>query len=172
MPEGRLGEDHPAALWAPWRIGFLVGPKSPTCFMCDAWATPQRDAETLVLDRGSHAFVIMNRYPYSGGHLLVAPAAHQGDYAALDDETALEIAQLTRLWLGLLRETMKPDGFNLGWNLGAAAGAGIAEHVHEHLVPRWNGDHNFMSVCADTRIINQSLEEAWKLLHGARARRG
>lgn len=156
-------------LWAPWRIGFLVGPKSPGCFMCEAVARGRGgDAETLVLERGQHAFVIMNRYPYTNGHLLVAPNHHEGEFTALDPATLAEISHLTQRWIGILRQVMRPAGFNVGWNLGECAGAGVADHVHEHIVPRWSGDHNFMSTCGETRLINQSLTEAWTLLAAAR----
>lgn len=163
-----MGETH-TSIWAPWRIGFLVGPKPPGCFLCEAATGPAHDEENFVLDRGEHAFVIMNRYPYTNGHLLIAPMAHQGDYVGLDDATALEIAQLTRRWIAVLGAAMKPDGFNVGWNFGLVAGAGVADHIHEHVVPRWNGDHNFMSVVSDMRLINQSLTESSALLRQVRS---
>ena len=161
-------------LWAPWRIGFLVGPKEPGCFLCAAANPPsdrpEADHEALVLEHGRRCLVIMNRYPYTNGHLMIAPRAHEGEFTNLDDETLTEVGQLTRVWIGVLREVMRPAGLNIGWNLGECAGAGVADHLHQHIVPRWNGDHNFMSTCADTRMINQSLEEAWHLLTAARAR--
>lgn len=158
-------------LWAPWRIGFLVGPKTGGCFMCEAIsADPGRDRDTFVLERGARCFVIMNRYPYTNGHLLVAPHAHEGEFTRLDADVLTEVGLLTQRWIGILRSLMRPAGFNVGWNLGECAGAGVADHVHQHIVPRWNGDHNFMSTCADTRMINQSLEEAWAQLSAASCR--
>lgn len=161
-------------LWAPWRIGFLVGPKAPDCFLCDAATPPpersEADREALVLEHGHRCFVIMNRYPYTNGHLMIAPRNHEGEFTHLDNETISEIGHLTQVWLRILREVMRPAGFNIGWNLGECAGAGVSDHLHQHIVPRWSGDHNFMSTCADTRIINQSLAEAWALLSAARAR--
>jgi ATP adenylyltransferase len=137
--------------------------------MCEAVERgPAAEEELLVLEWGERAFVIMNSYPYSNGHLLIAPRDHVGDYEQLDDATLTEIGQLTRTWVGVLRQAMRPDGFNLGWNLGKAAGAGVADHLHQHIVPRWTGDVNFMAACADLRVINQSLAEAWQLLRRVR----
>ncbi len=158
-------------LWAPWRVGFILGPKTPDCFMCTAVSRPP-EIETLLLDRTERCFVILNRYPYNNGHLLVGPCRHEGDFTGLDDDELAEIGRLTRHWIGVLRQVMRPDGFNVGWNLGTAAGAGVADHLHQHIVPRWNGDTNFMTICAEQRVINQSLEEAWRLLSAASARRG
>lgn len=158
-------------LWAPWRIGFILGPPAEGCFLCDAsytLADAARNEENLVLEQGERCFVIMNRYPYNGGHLLIAPRLHGGDFTVLDDETVTELGLLTRRWLRVLTDAMHPDGFNVGYNLGKAAGAGLAGHLHAHVVPRWDGDTNFMSVCTDYRIINQSLLEAWQLLRKTR----
>lgn len=156
------------ALWAPWRIGYILAHKEGACFMCEAVvAEPSQDEELLVLERGRTCFVVMNRYPYANGHLLIAPNVHQGDFTALDDDVLMELGTLTRRWVGIIKTVMRPEGFNLGYNLGKAGGAGFADHLHEHIVPRWLGDSQFMSTCADTRILNQSLAEGWRLLREA-----
>jgi ATP adenylyltransferase len=126
------------------------------------------DEEGLVVHRGERAFVLLNRYPYASGHLMVAPYRHVGDFGALEDEEALEIQRLAATALAALGEAMAPHGFNLGWNLGRVAGAGIVDHVHQHVVPRWAGDTNFMPVLADLKVMPEALEatrrklaEAW-----------
>ena len=139
--------------------------------MCDAVALDAtHDEETLLLERGSRCFVIMNKYPYNNGHVLIAPMQHEGDLAALDDETMAELGRLTQRWIRVLRAAMRAQGFNVGYNLGEVAGAGVADHVHGHVVPRWGGDANFMSVVADCRVVSQSLTEAWHLLREAASR--
>lgn len=150
-------------LWAPWRIGFLVGPRPEGCFLCDC---PERaeDPESLVLELGRSCFVILNRYPYNNGHLLVSPYRHTGDLSELTLDEMGEMMALAQRWEGIVRERMNADGFNLGLNVGAFAGAGVADHLHLHLVPRWRGDVNFMSVMTDVRVVNQSLLETRSLL--------
>lgn len=172
MPPDGAALEAGGRLWAPWRIGFIMGPKSGHCFMCDPQLQDASfDKETLLLERGAHCNVIMNRYPYTNGHLLVAPRAHVADFTDLPRDTVEELGLLSQRWIGVLRDAMHPHGFNMGYNLGEAAGAGIAAHLHEHIVPRWNGDTNFMTVCGDVRLINQSLMEAWHLLTSVRAAR-
>jgi ATP adenylyltransferase len=154
-------------LWAPWRLEYIQSAdEQEGCVFCRAPGLG--DEEGLVVHRGEHAFVLLNRYPYASGHLMVAPYRHEGDFGGLADEEALEIHRLAEAALGALREAMAPQGFNLGWNLGRAAGAGIVDHVHQHVVPRWGGDTNFMPVLADVKVMPEALEatrhkiaEAW-----------
>ncbi|MEW6280325.1 MAG: HIT domain-containing protein [Candidatus Eremiobacterota bacterium] len=157
-------------LWAPWRIGFILGPREEGCFLCRLPAE-RADRQNYLLERGSRAFVCLNAFPYTNGHLLVSPYRHAGDFQVLESDEMSEMMQLAQRWMGIMSETMKPHGFNLGMNLGAAAGAGVADHLHLHVVPRWGGDHNFMSTVADIRLINQSLEECFELLAGRAAAR-
>jgi ATP adenylyltransferase len=154
-------------LWAPWRLSYVAAAKPPeesdVCFICRALAENQ-DRENLLAWRGQHSVVMLNRFPYNNGHLLIAPKAHKAELHALTVEESLEMQQsMTRL-IASLRELMHPDGFNIGMNLGRVAGAGLPGHLHWHLVPRWNGDTNFMPVLTDTRVIVQSLDEFYGLL--------
>lgn len=148
----------PKPLWAPWRLDYVShADELPGCPLC-AEAAGEVE-ESLVVHRGEHAFVLLNKFPYASGHLLVAPYGHEGDLAALDDETALEIHRLAVQGIAALRENYDPGGFNLGWNLGRVAGAGIAEHVHLHVVPRWGGDTSFMPVLGDAKVLPEHLLE-------------
>jgi len=150
-------------LWAPWRLEYIVGAKEEGCIFCEF---PKRgdDAKHLILHREALVYVIMNAFPYSNGHLLVAPYRHVGDISELTDEESLGMMLLAKKCCGVLREAVRPDGFNLGINLGTAAGAGIADHVHMHIVPRWNGDTNFMPVLADVKVIPEALEATYAKL--------
>jgi ATP adenylyltransferase len=144
-------------LWAPWRLVYIQSADElPGCVFCRAASAG--DEEALVVHRGEHAFVLLNRFPYASGHLMVAPFRHGGELGALTDEEALEIHRLAATGLAVLAETMQPEGFNLGWNLGRVAGAGVRDHVHEHVVPRWGGDTNFMPVLADVKVLPEALE--------------
>lgn len=135
------------------------------CFLCRYRdASPEQDRENLVLHRGRTAFVVFNRYPYNNGHMLVAPYAHLGDLTEIPPEVQAECQELLKQLVQLLRNTMNPDGFNIGLNLGRVAGAGLPGHLHWHIVPRWNGDTNFMPVLADTKVIPQSLAALYDLL--------
>ncbi len=146
-------------LWAPWRLEYVANADAQDgCIFCRA-AASSADEETLVVARGEQAFVLLNRFPYASGHLMVAPYRHEGELGELTDEEAVEIHRLASAALAALAETMRPQGFNLGWNLGRIAGAGIVDHVHLHVVPRWAGDTNFMPVLADTRVLPEALEE-------------
>ncbi len=153
-------------LWAPWRIKYIRSPKHDGCIFCD-FPKENRDRERLILYRGEHAFVIMNNYPYNPGHVMIAPYRHVGRWEDLNDVELLEIMKLSQLMIRALKVAMNPDGFNLGVNLGRVAGAGIDDHVHLHVVPRWNGDTNFMPVVDDTKVIPESLEEAYDELKKA-----
>ncbi|MGD0165697.1 MAG: HIT domain-containing protein [Gaiellaceae bacterium] len=144
-------------LWAPWRLEYVSSANEQEgCIFCRASATPGEDS--LIVHRGESAFVLLNRFPYSSGHLMVAPFRHIGDIARLSSEEAGEIHELTVRALEVLSAVLQPDGFNLGWNLGRMAGAGVVDHVHEHVVPRWQGDTNFMPVLADVRVIPEHLQ--------------
>jgi ATP adenylyltransferase len=151
----------PKPLWAPWRLEYVAhADEIPGCVFCN----PEDD---LVLHRGELSLVLLNRYPYASGHLMVAPLRHVGDYGALTDDEALEIHRLVRAGLAALTAVYHPQGHNLGWNLGRAAGAGIVDHVHQHVVPRWGGDTNFMPVLADVRVLPEALAESARRLREA-----
>lgn len=150
-------------IWAPWRIQYITGEKQPGCIFCDALAGSD-DAANLVLHRGTTAFVIMNLYPYNPGHLMVAPNEHVSSLDELDSTVRSEIIDLTSVCVDIVREAMNPQGFNAGFNLGDIAGASIKEHLHMHVVPRWQGDNNFMAVLADIDVVPQALEETFQLL--------
>ena len=155
-------------LWAPWRMEYirsLTGDESgPDCFLCDYAAHPERDRGNHVLHRGDRSLVVMNRFPYTNGHLMVAPLEHRADLHDLDGETLLEQTALTRDWVRVVTETVHCHGFNVGMNFGRCAGAGLPGHLHVHLVPRWNGDTNFMATTGNTRVIPQDLNELYDLL--------
>jgi ATP adenylyltransferase len=143
-------------LWAPWRLEYVESAdEGAGCVFCTALAGD--DGETLVVHRGAQAFVLLNRFPYASGHVMVAPRRHVGDFGALSDVEALEVHALAARALGALADVYRPDGYNLGWNLGRPAGAGVVDHVHLHVVPRWAGDTNFMPVLADVRVLPEHL---------------
>jgi len=153
-------------IWAPWRIQYIhEGLQREGCFLCQAFES-DADRENLVLWRGERSFCMLNRWPYNNGHLLVAPIAHKADLLDLDEEELLEQMRFLRRCKERLCELLQPDGFNVGLNLGRAAGAGVIDHLHWHIVPRWDGDSNFMPVLAGTKVISQSLDELWELLRG------
>lgn len=156
-------------LWAPWRLEYVQGPGAGECVFC--LGEPAEDAARLVLHRGAHCFIILNRFPYSNGHLMVAPLRHVARPNLLTAAEAAELHHLTCLCLELLGSEFKAQGFNVGMNLGAVAGAGVVDHVHQHIVPRWGGDTNFMPVFADVRVIPQHLEAAFAQLQAALAAR-
>ena len=147
-------------LWAPWRINYVQGlNKGGDCFICQACKSPGDDDKNFVLWRSAKSIVILNRYPYNNGHLLIAPLRHIPDLEKMRDDELLELMKLVRESQKALSLVIKPHGFNVGMNFGRCAGAGLPEHLHIHLVPRWDGDTNFMSVCSDTDVISQSLTE-------------
>ena len=152
-------------LWTPWRIDYILGAKQPGCVLCQkVHADPASDAESLLLYRGEHCFVIMNLYPYNTGHLMVVPYLHTSDLVGLHSSVMVELGDLTRRGVALLAATLQPQGFNLGMNLGRVAGAGIDDHLHQHIVPRWNGDTNFMPILADTRTMPELLSDTYARL--------
>jgi ATP adenylyltransferase len=159
----------PKPLWAPWRLEYIQqADEQEGCVFCLEAAGDLPDSETLVVSRGTVALAILNKFPYSSGHLVAAPVRHVGSLADLTDDEALELHRLAVAAMNALDRTYGPDGFNLGWNLGRVAGAGIADHVHIHVVPRWSGDTNFMPVLADVKVLPEHLlatrdrlREAW-----------
>ena len=153
-------------LWAPWRLEYIQqADEQEGCVFCRAL---EADDETgLVVHRSERAFVLLNRFPYSSGHLMVAPNRHEGDFGDLDRDEAAEIHLLTSSALGALAQAMSPQGYNLGWNLGRIAGAGIVDHVHMHVVPRWAGDTNFMPVLADVKVLPEALEQTRRKIAAA-----
>jgi ATP adenylyltransferase len=152
-------------LWAPWRMEYLLGSKGGSCVFCDmAAAPPEAYRGKLVLLVAEHALVCLNKYPFAAGHLLVVPRRHAADLGALEDGEYDATMRLLRATVARVQRATRAQGINVGMNLGAAAGAGIAEHVHAHVVPRWPGDTNFMPVVADVRVMPEYLDETWKTL--------
>jgi len=151
-------------LWAPWRLEYICKEKEDECFLCRILAS-DLDRENLLLKRGATCAILMNRFPYSNGHLMVCPNRHVANIDLLTPEEKMETMDLMADAIRALRETIQPEGFNVGINLGQAAGAGLKEHLHTHIVPRWTGDTNFMPVMDDVRVIPQSLLELWDQLY-------
>jgi ATP adenylyltransferase len=154
-------------LWAPWRVEYIGGEQRPGCFFCRAIENPDDPDAALVVWRPEGAIVILNKFPYNPGHAMVAPIAHVPTLEDLDDEQGLALLRALRRTLAVLREAMKPDGFNVGANIGRPAGAGVPDHVHLHVVPRWSGDTNFMAVLDDVKIVNEALSQTAEKLKRA-----
>jgi ATP adenylyltransferase len=152
-------------LWAPWRIEYIKKADKVGCIFCQKPAE-EGDASNYILYRGQKNFIIMNSYPYNPGHLMIAPYRHIANLDELTKEELGEHHELVRRSVTVLTQVFKPDGFNIGMNLGRVAGAGIDKHIHSHIVPRWAGDTNFMPLIADTNVINEALEETYKKLAG------
>jgi ATP adenylyltransferase len=151
------------SLWAPWRLTYIEKPAVPgeaSCIFVDLPAQGD-DRKNCILFRGEHAFVMLNAYPYTSGHLMIAPYRHTAELTELGDATLLEVNQLLGRTVGWLRIAYKPDGFNIGVNLGSAAGAGIPSHIHWHVVPRWTGDTNYMTTVGEVRVLPQSLTDTY-----------
>jgi ATP adenylyltransferase len=153
-------------LWAPWRLDYIKGPKPGECIFC-AGAGDDDDRARHIVHRGETCFVLLNAYPYANGHVMVAPYEHVPSIEPLEDDALLELMTLTRRSLAVLREVYAPEGFNIGINLGKIAGAGFDDHVHQHVVPRWGADNNFMPVIGDTRVLPQSLDDSWTQIREA-----
>ncbi|MFH0939956.1 MAG: HIT domain-containing protein [Planctomycetota bacterium] len=153
------------AFIAPWRLSYILSPKNQSCFFCEAARVPDGDEaafkKLLLLHRGPSGLVIMNRYPYTGGHLLIAPLRHTADLPALTTEESAYLWEFSRKAIDIIAKTMQAQGYNLGMNLGRAAGTGVEQHLHMHALPRWHGDTNFMHIIADTSTIPVCLEELW-----------
>lgn len=150
-------------LWAPWRLAYIKGEKEEGCIFCTRLARDTDEAD-YILHRGQRAFVILNAFPYANGHLMVVPFDHVSDLEALADETLAEMDRLLKRSIVALKQAFGPHGFNIGWNIGKCAGAGVAEHVHEHVVPRWQGDTNYMPVVASVSVIPDALANTWRAL--------
>ena len=152
-------------LWSPWRYQYVSGatPRDP-CIFCEMAADPASDRERLVLRRGRFNFVVLNRFPYTSGHVMIAPYEHAAGLAGLADETLSEMMLLARDLEEALREAYRPQGFNLGMNLGRSAGAGVAGHLHLHVLPRWSGDANFMTTVGETRVLPEDLDTSYRKL--------
>jgi ATP adenylyltransferase len=156
-------------IWAPWRLEYIQSvDEQPGCFLCAAAAAAD-DEEHLVVRRGERAFVLLNKFPYASGHLLVAPLAHGLNFPDLDDGLAAEVHRLGAAGMRALTGAFRPEGFNLGWNIGRVAGAGVPDHGHLHVVPRWGGDTNFMPVLGDVKVLpehllatRRKLVDAWR----------
>jgi ATP adenylyltransferase len=154
-------------LWAPWRLEYVQhADEGNECVFCRAAALPEDEPE-LVLRRGELAFALLNKFPYSSGHLMVAPYRHDRSFETLDEAEAAEVHRLAGEAIAALRAVFSPEGFNVGWNLGRVAGAGIVDHAHVHVVPRWGGDTNFMPVLADVKVIPEHLLETRRKLAAA-----
>jgi ATP adenylyltransferase len=158
-------------LWSPWRYRYHLEAKrtDESCIFCDmaAETCDGCDERNLIIHRGAHNFVVLNRYPYTSGHLMIVPFAHTARLIDVEDATDSEMMQLMRAAEGHLRDVYRPDGLNLGMNVGQSAGAGIAGHVHMHVLPRWSGDANFMTTIGETRVLPEDLSVTWKRLNEA-----
>jgi ATP adenylyltransferase len=158
-------------LWSPWRSEYIASSDTPDskpkdCVFCKLYADAQNDETNFVVYRAAHCFVVLNLYPYISGHLLIVPNEHVGDLDAADKETTDELMDLTKRSQTALREAYRPEGFNIGMNLGRAAGAGIVDHIHIHIMPRWTGDTNFMTTVGETRVISEDLATTYAKLCG------
>lgn len=155
-------------LFASWRRKYITEKKNnPTCVFCDAIAQKEDSVENLIVHRGEHAIMILNRYPYTSGHVMVIPYKHVLDLNDLIDEARTEMMTMVNQTIKALKKAYAPDAFNVGINMGAAAGAGIEAHIHMHIVPRWNGDVNFMTSVGDVRILPESLEDSYQRIKEA-----
>ncbi len=161
----RVARKPGGIIWAPWRIEYIAGKKEKGCLFCRK-AKSRSDRKNRVLLRGAFSFALLNAFPYTSGHLLVAPYRHAADLESLPPEEAADLMRTAQVCLALLKRAMRPEGFNLGFNLGKAAGAGVLGHLHLHIVPRWNGDTNFMPVLGRSRVIPQALDATYELLSG------
>jgi ATP adenylyltransferase len=151
-------------IWTPWRYEYVSSvDEREGCIFCDK-AKEENDRENLLVHRGERCFAILNLFPYTTGHLMIAPYEHTGTIEKLDPETLTEMMVLAQRCMSAIREIFGPEGFNLGVNISRVAGAGITEHVHLHLVPRWKGDSNFMPVIAETRVLPRTLDDVWLAL--------
>ncbi len=148
------------SLWAPWRIKYILRDQEDGCFLCRKPAEDD-DAKNHILFRDRNCFALLNVYPYNAGHTMVCPYQHTGEIDDLSEQQLNDLTQLTVRCKRLLQDVMEPDGFNIGLNLGQVAGAGVRDHVHVHIVPRWNGDTNYMPVLGETRVVPQALDELY-----------
>jgi len=159
--------DH---LWSPWRYHYLTDARPRDgCIFCQmaAETSEASDERNLIVHRGVFSFVVLNRFPYTSGHLMVVPYAHAAQLNAIEEDAASELMRLTRLAETHLRAIYRPDGLNVGMNIGESAGAGIAGHIHMHILPRWSGDSNFMTTIGETRVLPEDLNVTWRRLRAA-----
>ena len=150
-------------IWAPWRMDYIESSKEPGCVFCEK-SQSKKDKKNLVLYRGMETFILMNLYPYTNGHLMIAPYLHTSDVNELAEITNKEIMQFAKDCFNILKSKLGAEGFNFGANLGKVAGAGIDQHIHYHIVPRWSGDTNFMPVISDTKVMIEKLNKTWERL--------
>ncbi len=154
-------------LWSPWRYQYLTDTRRPSgCIFCQM-AAETNDRENLIVHRGAANFIVLNRFPYTSGHLMVVPYRHTAELAEIDPDTVSELMLLTQTATRHLRSIYRPDGLNLGMNIGESAGAGIAGHLHMHVLPRWRGDANFMTTVGETRVLPEELDVTWQKLSQA-----
>ena len=157
--------EYSSNLWAPWRMEYIRslagGVTDEGCFLCRYWGEPVADRTNRVVWRAKSSFVVMNRFPYTNGHLIVSHAEHKSDLSELTDDELSQMTRTIRDSVELLRVTLQPQGFNIGYNVGHCAGAGLPGHLHAHVVPRWSGDTNFMAVIGDTRVVPDSLDSLY-----------
>ena len=169
MSDEQSGSERNRNIWAPWRMEYIDSLAEPddACFLCRCRDEADRDEQNLVLWRSDHCMAVLNRYPYTGGHALVAPLEHVADLADLSDQAMLEMMSLLTDLQRVMTHAISAQGFNIGTNIGRCAGAGLPAHLHVHIVPRWPGDTNFMDVLGDVRVIHTSLAEIYALLRRA-----
>jgi len=153
-------------LWAPWRLEYIknADQNNDTCIFCEK-PNQKKDKENLIVHKDEHCFIILNKYPYNNGHLMVVPYEHKSDILDLPDIVLLNIQNVIQKAIKALRSTMDPHGFNIGVNMGRPAGAGIEDHIHYHVVPRWNGDTNYMPVLTNTKVVSEALDQTWEKLY-------
>lgn len=165
--DGTRNRSGPANLWAPWRFQYISDTsKNEGCIFCETCQSAD-DEKNLIVHRGSNTFIIMNKFPYNNGHLLIVPCQHTAEMTDLNDAARLEVFEFMSLSQKVLNDVMHPQGFNFGMNLGRLAGAGITDHLHIHVVPRWGGDTNFMPIVGHTKVISEALEKTWEKLNSA-----
>lgn len=152
-------------LWAPWRMEYILEAQESEggCIFCEK-PKENDDEKNLILHRSQRCFVILNKYPYNNGHLMIVPYVHESDFTKISTEIAIDMHLMIRQSILTMQNTIKPHGLNIGINLGRTAGAGIDEHMHYHIVPRWNGDTNFMPVISETKVVSEALHETWEKL--------
>ncbi len=160
--------DH---LWAPWRMGYVSAEQPKGCIFCTKPAAGDDEANQI-LHRGDLVFIMLNAFPYNSGHLMIAPFRHIGDPLELEPQESSELLYSIRIAIEVLRDSLAPEGINIGMNVGRAAGAGYADHLHVHVVPRWSGDTNFMAITADTRVVPEALADSYRKLKQALDKRG
>jgi len=151
-------------IWAPWRIDYILSKKKGACLFCE-YPKEDNDRENLILYRNKNTYVIMNKYPYNNGHLMVVPYIHTSSFDGLSNKILAELMELTKFSVDCVKEAMRPEGFNIGLNFGRAAGAGIEEHIHIHIVPRWAGDMSFMTILDEVRVIPEHILATYDKLH-------